>query len=271
MYQPANTIPQEILNHWSYTAIPDDRRQSILNFITDPDPSWDIMCPETAHPGYLMLNFAAADLLGIYDAPFYSDDPAGVTASRFAARYSSRIHERYHPWAQLSHALETAALLAIADEPDQTARWLQERRILASIPTGSHSDVAYHHLLQLFHITLRLLTGHSRENTPNPKTVALQLDTLVRSYAKPDAPPVQVGTFYYLLGLRVWAEAMVHHQTNPNLHRCNFELTPVIKAINDLHLTPPLYWMRAAFAAINTRAEHTELLDPKHLDGATRN
>ena len=125
-----------------------------------------------------MLNFAAADLLDIHDAPFYSADPAGVTAARFAARYSTRVHVRHQPWATLSHSLETAALLAIADAPEQTNRWLRERHILESTPLGSHSNVGQHHLRQLFHIMVRLLTGHCRANTPNPQAVAQQLDNL---------------------------------------------------------------------------------------------
>ena len=91
----------------------------------------------------------------------------------------------------------------------------------------------------------------------------------MRSHTKPHAPAINIGTFHFHLGLRVWADAIVHHQRKPNLHRCNFELTPVTQAINDVHLTPPLYWVRAAFAAINTRTGHTNLLDQKHLVGAT--
>ena len=259
------TIPQEILDHWAFNAIPAETRQHVIDFITNPNPSWEIISQDEANPGHLMLDFTASDLLGMHDAPFYSGTPAAIVATSGAARYSTRTHVRFHPWAKLASALETASMLVIAGDPDETHRWLQKRRILESVPMGHHTDVAYHHLLQLFHITMAALTGHSKKPAPNIHTVARKLDNLVHSHTKPNTPLINIADFHFQLGLRVWAEAMFHQQQQPNLHRCNFELTPVTKAINDLYLTPPLFWVRTAFAAINTRAGHTELLDPKHL------
>ena len=251
------TTKSPIEQHWTMEAMGPARAQQALSLAgQNPEILTMLNCDE-GRAADLCFGFAAADLLDIHQAPYFTHSTDGILAALYAARIQTRLSAKYHPYIITCHYLETAALLSIAGDQELTKRWFEQRKVASSIPAGHDSDEGYHAFYRLAHRTIRDLTGLGRNEVSPPGVIAQQVKNAMLVYTAPNGRQVEYSHFRHLLGMKLWAHTLDMHQRQPSLERTNLGLTTLDQAVSDIYFTPPLYWVRAAYAALKITEERS--------------
>lgn len=205
----------------------------------------------------LAFSMAAAELLGIHGQPHYNGNPAGRQAAAITARLTVANGSIHHPLARAANTLETASLFIASGNAEELRRWVNDHKVYERFPAG-HTTVPWlHHYYRITRSTIAAITGITPKRHPpdDAQTLAHRIHSAIERYTQPDAPPIDVAVFYHYLGLRVWAEALVKHYRFVPADEVADAFTAATKVINDVYLTPPMYWVRAAFAVIHAQRE----------------
>lgn len=238
-----------ILFNRSLDLLKPDRYNQAIEYAKIADYDLSPICDDDLWLKELAFLFPLADLLKIYDTPYYSYNIDALNVAAVALRLSALIRSKGHPYIQACHMLQTASLASIVGDDKFTNKWLCDLKVSNTIPKGHYQNKTLHYFYQLSYHTIIYLLDCKINSINHITVLAKQINNYVDFFIISDLK-IDIHEFEYLVGLAVWSKFLVEVRKNIDINTMVQYLDDLNKIMkNDLYFAPSLSWIRAAFSA----------------------
>ena len=175
---------------------------------------------------------------------YYSYDEYTINILRIALRLHALPRHNKHPYIQSCHFLLVASLVNITEDYSFGNKWLNELKVLQTIPKGHYNDKILHYFYQLSHHTINYFFNQYVEYLPHINTLNQQISNTINDFMRRSNDAYQLID---LVALGLWAKLLLEIKKDSNIDSIICILKDISKLVeNDVYLYPSWTWIRSA-------------------------
>ena len=246
--QPLTLAEIRTVNHEVLNKFTDAELANILNLAYSDSVGFNAVDFDDIWREEIIVEFAALDQFNVHEHPYYNADPMGIKLSDLAAKLLALTKLDKHPYVNACRILNIAAKLLISKDHKFTNQWLNERRILQTIPKGHTTNRELDAFYKIMQITVRDLLNLPADDMIHPGNLKRKLVNYVENRCKLK-DGITLNEIRDLMGVALWADIINKVKQNPKLDP--EEIKQQFKDVNDMieevYLSPVLTWVRVAY------------------------